>query len=313
MITEELINANEVLATLTDDQKSAVLTLSRNDEEQVIANKTREIYDGLDADIAQVSGVAKDRNEKTYDYAKRVLGGYKQKAESVTELEAKVAELTKAKGELESAIANGNADAETKKALKQAQADLSAITKKYTELNDAYNAQQGEFEKTLFDIKVGTEIKTALSGLKFKSSLNDAVKDVVVANVVSKLKSCADYKQEDDGSLRLVFKGADGSTLLNPSKGLAPYSAQELLAKELSEMGVLEKERKQGGAGSKGTEPGDSDGYVDLSGAKTQDEAQEALHKYLTAKGLTRDSKKYQEEATRIWKANESVRKLPIK
>ena len=50
-LTSEILRANAATAGLTDEQVSAIVTMSRNDEDSVIGQKTGEIYGGLDADI----------------------------------------------------------------------------------------------------------------------------------------------------------------------------------------------------------------------------------------------------------------------
>ena len=73
MLTREILAANAQLSGLTEEQIKAIITLSENDENSVIAKKTGEIYGALDNDILTVSGIAKNGTEKTYDYAKRVM------------------------------------------------------------------------------------------------------------------------------------------------------------------------------------------------------------------------------------------------
>ena len=58
-LTTELLNANAALSGLTDEQKTAIVEMSKNDETAVIGQKTGEIYGGLDADILAASGIAK--------------------------------------------------------------------------------------------------------------------------------------------------------------------------------------------------------------------------------------------------------------
>ena len=94
-LTTELLNANASTAALTDEQKNAIVEMSRNDETAVIGQKTGEIYGGLDADILAASGIAKNGTEKTYDYAKRVIGEIKGQAGNAAELQNKVSELEK--------------------------------------------------------------------------------------------------------------------------------------------------------------------------------------------------------------------------
>ncbi|MGF2525882.1 hypothetical protein ACQUW0_26495, partial [Ralstonia pseudosolanacearum] len=101
-LTTELLNANAALSGLTDEQKTAIVEMSKNDETAVIGQKTGEIYGGLDADILAASGIAKNGAEKTYDYAKRVIGEIKGQAGNAAELQTKVSELEKEKTRLES-------------------------------------------------------------------------------------------------------------------------------------------------------------------------------------------------------------------
>ena len=53
MITQEMIAADAVLNGLTDEQKQALMLMSKNDEEAVIGNRFREVYNQLDATIIQ--------------------------------------------------------------------------------------------------------------------------------------------------------------------------------------------------------------------------------------------------------------------
>ena len=142
MLTREILVANAALSGLSDEQITAITTLSQNDENSVIAKKTGEIYGALDADILAVSGIAKNGTEKTYDYAKRVMGEMKTKADGATGLQSQIDSLTKERVRLEKAIADGAADAETVKALKQAKADLQNVTTQFTELTTKYEPEK---------------------------------------------------------------------------------------------------------------------------------------------------------------------------
>src|SRR5690606_2780632 len=101
----------------------------------------------------------------------------------------------------------------------------------------------------------------------------------------------------------------------NPENQLNPFTASELLAKELKSMGVVDEGRKQQGAGTGGNAGGAGSGgntTIDISGARNQVEANEAITKSLLAQGLTRGSAEYEEASTQAWKDNE-VAKLPEK
>ena len=111
-LNEELLKANAATASLTDEQVAAVVEMSRNDEASVIGPKTGEIYGGLDKDILEASGIEKNGTEKTYDYAKRVIGVIKGQVGDNQELQNQIKSLTADKSRLEAELAKGG-DAET--------------------------------------------------------------------------------------------------------------------------------------------------------------------------------------------------------
>lgn len=314
MLTREVLAANAALSNLTEEQISTIETLSRNDENTVIAKKTGEIYGALDNDILAVTGVEKTGTEKTYDYAKRVLGEFKTKAESATSLQTQVDTLTREKTRLEKAIAEGAGDAEAAKALKQARADLAAVTAQYAELNKKYEADKADHEKALFGVRVDNELQIAASGLKFKSGFPESVTRVILEQAKAKIKGMdPEYIDDGNGGKTLAFKDATGAIMRNAGNALSPYTAKDLLTKELDTMGVLDKGRQGGGAGSHPRTQGDgSSTTIDVSGCRTQSEAMDAIKKALLAQGITVASKEYFELLDKAWKDN-NIKSLPIR
>lgn len=315
-LTTELLNANAALSGLTDEQKNAIVEMSKNDETTVIGQKTGEIYGGLDADILAASGIAKNGTEKTYDYAKRVIGEIKAQAGNATELQNQIAELTKEKGRLEQVIAKGGADAETKRALEQAKADLANVTSEYATLKTKYDTAQSEHEKALFGMKIDGEFAKATAGLKFKADLPQSVIAVLTEQAVAKVKGMnPEYIDDGNGGKVLAFMD-NGTPRRNPENNLRPFTAAELVAKELTTMGVLETGRKQTGAGTQGGGTGGqgSGGTVDLSGARTQDEAHEIIAKQLMAQGKINGTKEFDDAMAQAWKENrDTIKALPIR
>lgn len=314
-LTTELLKGNAATAGLSDEQINAVVEMSKNDETTVIGQKTGEIYGGLDADILAASGIAKNGTEKTYDYAKRVIGEIKAQAGNATELQNQIAELTKEKGRLEQVIAKGGADAETKRALEQAKADLANVTREYGELKTKYDTAQTEHEKALFGMKIDGEFAKATAGLKFKADLPQSVISVLTEQAVAKVKAMnPEYIDDGNGGKVLAFMD-NGTPRRNPENNLRPFTAAELVAKELTTMGVLETGRKQTGAGSHGGGTGgQGSGTVDLSGARTQDEAHEIIVKQLLAQGKVNGTKEFDDAMAQAWKDNrEAIKALPIR
>lgn len=311
MLTREIITANAALSGLTDEQISAIVTLSQNDENSVIAKKTGEIYGALDNDVLEVSGIAKNGTEKTYEYTKRVIKEIKAKADDAAKLQGQIDSLTKEKARLEKAIADGSADAETAKALKQAKADLASITTQYNELNTKYNNAVADHEKEIFGIKVDNALQSASAGLKFKAGLPESVTRVILSQAAEKVKAMHPEAIDDGkGGKVIVFKGEDGAILRNPNNQLNPYTAAELLTKELEAMDVLDKGRKQQGGGT-GNSGGSGDGKaIDVTGSKTRTEAYDMIAASLMSQGMTVGSAQFDAAMSQAWKDN-NIAALP--
>lgn len=313
-LTVEVLKANSVLAGLSDEQLTAITTLSANDENSVIAQKTGKIYGDLDADILSVTGIAKNGTEKTYDYAKRVLGEFKTKAESAVQLQSTIDTLTKEKSRLEKAIQDGASDAETAKALKQAKADLAAITGQYNELNTKFQNAEQNHQKELFGIRVESTLQAATANLKFKPELPGSVTKVLLSQATEKIKNMHPELIDDGkGGQIIAFKDENGAIMRNPNNQLNPFTADELIQRELDMMGVLDKGRQQAGTG---TQPpsgvAGSGTVISIAGAKTRTEAYDMIASSLMTQGLTNGSAEFQTAMDQAWKDN-NISSLPEK
>ena len=314
-LTPELLNANAATAALTDEQKNAIVEMSKNDETSVIGQKTGEIYGGLDADILAASGIPKNGTEKTYDYAKRVIGEIKGQAGNAAELQTKLSEAEKEKTRLEGIIAKGGADAETKRQLEQSKADLANVTDQYTKLKTEYDNAKTEHEKALFGLKIDGEFAKATAGIKFKADLPASVTSVLMQQAIEKVKKMNPaYIDDGNGGKVLAFM-ENGTPKRNPENNLRPFTATELITAELKTMGVLDEGRKLTGTGIK-EQPfvSTGDGKVDISGARTQSEAQEIIARQLMAQGKVNGSKEFEDAMAQAWKENrDALKVLPIK
>lgn len=314
-LTTELLKGNAATAGLSDEQINAVVEMSKNDETAVIGQKTGEIYGGLDADILAASGIAKNGAEKTYDYAKRVIGEIKGQAGDAQQLQSQIADLTKEKARLEKVIADGGADAETNRELAKAKADLANVTKEYGELKTKFDTAETDHQKALFGMKIDVELAKASAGIKFKADLPQTATSVLMAQSVAKVKAMnPEYIDDGNGGKVLAFN-ENGTTMRNPENNLRPYTAAELVERELKAMGVLDPGRVQAGAGTKPQPTGNGNGgTVDISGARTQDEAHEIIAKQLMAQGKINGSKEFNDAMTQAWKDNrDAIKALPIR
>lgn len=311
MLTTEVLKANESLSALSDEQLNAIVTLSQNDENAVIGARFGEVYRTFDENIAKASGISRNGDEKTYAYLDRVLVELKGKNDDAGK---QLAELTKENARLTKALSDGSGDIETKKALSQAQKDLASVTSQYNELKADYDKLGDSHRKELLGLRIDAELANAQQGLKVKAGFPQSVTDVILKNAISTIKSMhPEFIDDGKGGKVLAFKDEQGAILRNPENQLNPYTASDLLRKELKQMGVLDEGVHQTGAGS---EPANitpnNDASVDLSGARTKTEASDIIAKQLLSRGLIKGTKDYQDAFDEAWTTN-NIAKLPIR
>lgn len=308
-----MLNGDAVLNTLTDEQKTAIVAMSKNDEEVVIGNRFRDVYNQLDATIARETGIARNGDEKTYLYLERAAKELAAKANSVDGLNAKVADLTKERDKLQKALSEGGADEQVTKQLAQAKKDLTSVTQSYTELKATYDKSKAEHEAELLGIRIDNELAVARGGVKVKGDLPPQVTDAIMRQTVDKIKGMSpEYIDDGNGGKRLVFKDKDGAIIRNQEKQLEPITAGDLLTRELKAMGILDEGRRAAGSGTTPPAPKGDSVPVDVSTARTQTEAQDIIARQLMTKGMVNGSKDFQAAMDAAWKEN-NISALPIK
>lgn len=315
MITKEILVANAALAGLTDDQINAIITINNNDVAGEIGKKTSETYQRFDQLIKEATG--EDRlmganPEKTYDYLPRAIQAMKSKLGDNSALQTQIQNLQAEKTRLEGELAKG-AGAEVQRQLDQTKAELANTKTQYNELQAKLTKAQEDHQKEIFGIRVENDLAVASQGMQFKSEIPASVQTILLQNAYAKIKGMSpDYIDDGKGGKRLVFRGQDGAVLNNPENQLNPYTAGELLAKELKD--VLAVKREVTGAGTKplGGGSGTEAQTVDVSGAKNQMEANEILTKQFLAQGMTIGSNEFQDAMDKAWKDNNIVN-LPLR
>lgn len=313
MITVEMLAADAALAGLTDEQKNAIALMSKNDEEVVIGNRFREVYNKLDETIARETGIARNGDEKTYLYLERAAKELATKANSVEGLNTKIADLSKERDRLKEQIAKGGDEA-LRKQLEQATKDLDGVRKQYDTLKADFDKAKTDHASELFGIQIDNVLAGAQAGLKFKPEFPQAATDTLLAQALAKVKGMnPDFIDDGKGGKRLVFKGENGEIARDPENHLEPFTAEALLKKELRAMGILDEGRKATGVSTTQPQQHQPQGVaVDLSMARTQQEADNIIHGQLNAQGLVRGSKKYQEAYDAAWKENNII-SLPVR
>lgn len=317
MITIEMIQQQEALNGLTDAQREAIATLSKNDEETVIGNKFREVYNRLDATIEKETGVKRNGDEKTYNYLERAARELATKANSVEGLNTKIHDLTAERDRLKKTIEDGNGDEKLKKDLQQAQRDLEAVRTQYNTLKTDFDKQKQDHAAELINFRIDNEIAGAKGAIKFKAELPETATNVLMEQAINKIKALKhEFIDDGNGGTRLVFKDANDAIMRNAEKQLEPYTVTDLLAKELKTMGVIDEGRRQEGIETKTPKVVHTENgiVIDLTGVRTQSEAQELIAQTLMKQGIANGSKAFQEAMDKAWKENfEALKKLPTK
>lgn len=309
MITADILKANEHLAKLTDEQISSIVTLSTNDVNAEIGKKIGELYRQLDTTIDTSTGIARNGDEKTYNYLERAIKELKGGMPNADEMKGKIKTLTEEKTRLEALISEGSKDTETAQLLNQAKAELKSTKDLYLGLQTKFDEQAKTHKTELFGLRVENELTNALNGLKFKAEIPANVTKTFVNAAISKIKGLnPDYVDEVNGGKRLVFRDANGVAISNPTN-LAPYTAAELLGNELKDI-IAVKGAK--GTGTQVDGGGSNNDTVTIGNARTQQEAMTIISKSLCAQGLTAGSKEYQTKLDAAWAENK-VKSLPVK
>ena len=314
MITIEMLNQSESLKGLTDAQKLAITTLSSNDEATVIGTKIGALHGQYDADILSISGISKADGEKTYDYLKRVLGDYKTKLDGTKTLSAQLEAQKKKVTELEAKLAAGGSDEAVEQQLKDARHQVTQLQTQLTAKTGELDNAKKDYEKKEKDLQVGFAFTNATAGIKFKADVSEPVKKILLAAAKDEIlaKGTPDFVDDGKGGKKLVLRDAAGNTLNNPKNNLNPYTIEELVM-ETSLKDVIDTGRQQPGGG---TEPNPSPDHrtvnLDLSTAKTQQEADVQIENYLLSTGLTRDNVEFGNKALEIRNEN-NVSNLPIR
>ena len=315
MITIEMLNQSESLSGLTDAQKLAITVLSKNDEASVIGTKIGALHGQYDSDILSISGISKIDGEKTYDYLKRVLNDYKTKLDGSKTLSAQLEASKKKVTELETKLANGSSDESIKQQLKDARHQVTQLQTQLTAKTGELDKVKKDYEQKEKDLQVGFAFTNATAGIKFKADVSEPVKKILLAAAKDEIlaKGTPDFIDDGNGGKKLVLRDAAGNTLNNPKNNLNPYTIEELVM-ETSLKDVIDTGKQQPGGGTKsGTSTGGGHSLtLDLSGAKTQREADIQIETYLLSTGLTRDNVEFGDKALEIRNEN-NVSNLPIR
>lgn len=310
MLTVEILKANPSLSGLTDDQLSAIAQMSSNDENTVISTRIGALHGQYDTDIFNITGIAKESGEKSYDYAKRVLNKYKGEAASVASLNTEITNLKADKAKLEQQIKQGTQDEAIKQQLKDTETRLTQLQQQYDADKVKFANTEKDYKDRIRNIQINTIFDAATSKLTFKDGISDNIRNVMLQDAKSKILATYTPELTQDGK-DLIFRDKNGNIYNNPGANLAPFTTLDLLKASDSLKDILGEVK-----GGTGTEPyipnTPGAGILDISSARTQVDADDLIAKYLMQQGMTRFSDAFVTKAAEL-RASLNVDKLPIR
>lgn len=314
MLTIETLRQSSALAGLTDEQFTAIAEMSKNDENAVIGTKIGALHGQYDTDIFNITGIKKKDGEKSYDFMKRVLSEYKTKGESVKNIQKELDDAKAQVADLQSKLEKNAGNETLAQQLKDAKAQVTQLQAQLQTKETEFNTKKTEFETALKNTHVDYAFQAATTGLKFKTGITEPIQKTLLNAAKAEIlaKGTPDFIDDGQGGKKLVIRGADGNIINNPKNNLNPYTLQELVM-ETSLKDVIDTGRQQKGGG---TIPpvggGGGGGMLDLSGIKSQVEADKAIESYLLSNGLTRDSQEFAEQSMQLRTEN-NVANLPLR
>lgn len=310
MITVELLNQNETLKNLTEEQKNTIATLSLNDENVVIAAKTREHYDGIDKDVLEASGIAKEQREKTYDYLKRAFGVVKNRAGDLEVLKTEISDLKSKNADLQAKIKEGGGAA-FQQQIRDKDDQISRLESQINTSKIDYEGKLAEKEAANLNLQIGFRFDQALVGKKFKSGIPQSAIDATLKaakmNVLA--KGTPEFQEDAEGNKIVVFRDRNERIIPNPENLQKPFTAKELYLKELAD--ILDQGQNRKGAGTKPGEGGTAT-TIAIGEARTKTEAVTIIKQSLASQGIVATSPDYQDKFNEAYKANK-VSELPLR
>lgn len=303
MLKKDIIVQQEVLKDLTAEQIQAIETLSKNDENTVLGEKTGSHAQGIETDVLESTGIPKNQGEKYFDYMKRAFADYK----------GQIGTLSSTNESLTAQLADGGGDKVSKSQLEAAQQELVDANTKIEAFNSQISTLETDFASQLADRDKSTlmlglngEISGATAGLKPKAGYStDEFLDIVQMKTDRLLQT---HDVENIGTaLEPVYQWRDkaGKLLVNPQNANNPYSTKELVMREVGN--YVDAGKKSGGTGVKAAESKTQS----LGSASTKDEARIAIEADLASRGIAKGGDTYQVAFAEMYNTPE-VKALPM-
>jgi hypothetical protein len=223
------------------------------------------------------------------------------------EIENKINELTEENTALKAKIKDGDSSGVLKAELEKRETLIEQLRADQEKSKSEWQKKLEEREQKYQSTLVDNAFNEALSGLKFKDEnlIPLAARKAMINAVKGELLSKYKASFTEDGTLE--FLDENGQIVRNADNARHPYTAKDLLSKGLES--ILDKGREQTGGGAQG---GNKKGTpINLSGAKSQVEADEMLSQKLMAEGLAKGTPEFMAKHYEL-RTEARVHELPL-
>lgn len=220
---EEKGDTSYVIRT-EDDDKKFLENYGKSVLEKELDPAISKVHNQYDDDLEKIFGERKKPGEKTYNFMKDKFKTWKEKADKVESLEGEIETLKKGSPEVESKLR-----------------EIKSLQGQMDKLKQEYEGKITEMSKQNLKNNVKSEIERGLLGLKVKSGIPEAMKQLYVDKIIDDLAANAEIR---DG--KVVFLDGEGKALRDPST-MAPYTAEALLKERMKD--VIDTGHQQKGPG----------------------------------------------------------------
>lgn len=273
-------------------------------------NKLQQLFDrnfsnivtGFEADIYDITRIAKKDGQKYHEYLKSAFGDYilaNTDKDKITGLENKVKTLETEKMQLEDKIRLG-ATGKTKEDLEKLENLIKEKEGKITELQGQMKLANEKFEteKTTLLKSHNGNLKSLMIGTvkeKYKienEAITDQLKDVIYRDIETKL---SDFDIKLENNIPVLYK--ENQLQYSTKNPLEVLSLDNFFKEQLEPYGMKSVTGIPG-------QPAGKTGTGVIAGAKNKAEAAAMINKHLESKGLDKNSENYNSEFSKI--ANET-------
>ncbi len=319
-LTKDTLKGTEGLKGLTEEQLAVIQTLSENDEKAVIAERYKTLLDEFDGAVKEVTGKDKPREKISSVWVRDSLRELKEASDKATgPLQKKIDTLTGERDELKKKIEAGATDEVLKKEHEDLKKDLadkitriSLLERQVTDEKTKTEEELTKAREATIGLRLDHEFQKGLTGVTFKDEklIPLKVRETFIENAKRNIR--AKYKPDTikDGEAEImVFRDDKGLIVNNPKNLQKPFLPGELLLAEIQD--ILDPGKKQPGTGTGAGGNGEGTA-VDISGAKTRNEAVTLIRKALTEEGIAVGSKEFGDRSAELY-TEYNVGALPLK